>query len=440
MPGYETTSSLSAPANAAASVSGLAKSDVHARARDVLGHPGRVRRGDDEGGGGHELEQVLEDLGAEPACRAGENNHGGGGKRCFAEANERGRELDEPPDEHVMAGERKPQRAAGTCRSTSLSLSLCCRRPRPHIPTAPSVLRLPPERMKKLPLDLVPLIFEHVRGDRDALRCFALVHTSWSLPAQRLLFDTVTIGLLQEWKWLLHTLMSSPRLRSLVHELVWSVIRPWSQVLPCYQTHVPELLPNVTKLTFQGEVIIDLPLMSALPSLETLVIRCDYAWFNELHDPPPVEIALWPSCIRSVHIEQSRIAICSLRWFDMNMIVNPVRTASIYGPVEHVPQMRRFVERHTDLEHLSVDIEGYRGVYGPGMLPNLLTAEPSTQLLSRIPHGLPLGCRAHLLLEAFLRDGRQCRTYALWHYLRIPLPVSSQPAPRSPRLRHRLVS
>jgi hypothetical protein len=165
--------------------------------------------------------------------------------------------------------------------------------------------------MKNLPLDLVPLIFDHVRDVRDALCRFALVHTSWSLSAQRLLFETVTIGSLPEWKRIMSTLMSSPYLRPLVQELVWSAVRPWSEALS-YHTHVPELLPNVTKLTFEGEVVIDQQLMSALPSLETLVIRCDYAWFNELHVPPPVEIALWPSRIRSVHIEQSSIDICSI--------------------------------------------------------------------------------------------------------------------------------
>jgi hypothetical protein len=267
--------------------------------------------------------------------------------------------------------ERKPRRAAGTCRPL-LSLSpLRCRRRRPHIPTAPAVLCLPPERMQNLPLDLVPLILQHVRGDRDSLRRFALVHTSWSLSAQRLLFESVTIGSLPEWKRILSTIMSSPHLRPLVQELVWSAVRPWSEALS-YHTHVPELLPNVTKLTFEGEVVIDQQLMSALPSLETLGIRCDYVWLDESHDPPPVELALWPSRIRSVHIEQSSIAICSLHWLDMNMIVNPVRTASLGGLVDHAPQMQGFVERHSDIQNLTVDIGGYSGVYGPGMPRKLL--------------------------------------------------------------------
>jgi hypothetical protein len=86
---------------------------------------------------------------------------------------------------------------------------------------------------------------------------------------------------------------------------------------------VPELLPSVTKLEFEGAVVIDQQLMTALPSLDTLVIRCDYAWFNESDDPPPVEIALSPSRIRAVHIEQISVATSRvLQWLDRNMIVN----------------------------------------------------------------------------------------------------------------------
>jgi hypothetical protein len=88
------------------------------------GHLGRIRRGDDEGRGGHELEQVLEHFGAEPACRAGEDDHGRRRKRCCAKAGERGRELDEPPNEHVMAGEKAAEGVRHLPLHFSLYLSL----------------------------------------------------------------------------------------------------------------------------------------------------------------------------------------------------------------------------------------------------------------------------------------------------------------------------
>jgi hypothetical protein len=129
----------------------------------------------------------------------------------------------------------------------------------------PEDWRTPSDRSMSTALPEIYISTSHV-----ALSAYSLVHSTWSSPAQHLLFGYTIIASPERWGLFLRRLPVSPHLRVLVHtlELRIHIIIDRSLV-----RILPRLLPSLEHLVFNADVKPSVSLLHILPTIKRIHTR-----------------------------------------------------------------------------------------------------------------------------------------------------------------------
>jgi hypothetical protein len=224
-----------------------------------------------------------------------------------------------------------------------------------------------------LPLDLLPDVLEHTFMTEDVpkrrLGQLALVNSTWTRPAQRLIYRNIAVWNNGMWMRLLGHLKLFHHLRRFVKTLY---LHGYGEVFfagegAVTQPIIPELLPCVEELSMGFDCLSLVPL---LPALAKLKLHDSVNW---VIGESPFDAALWPSTMRFVGATQWKQTLGMLEWLSANPVVNPVITADVAGLPGDLPRFCEFLEEHPSIESWGVSISLYkRVVYGPGKLISTL--------------------------------------------------------------------
>jgi hypothetical protein len=104
-----------------------------------------------------------------------------------------------------------------------------------------------------LPVELVEHILEHLRDHRPSLASSALVHSSWTSPSQRFLFELVILTTRAHCLALLTPLRKSPHLRHYIRTLfingaAWTILILQVTELKKYGHSIADIFPCVHHL------------------------------------------------------------------------------------------------------------------------------------------------------------------------------------------------
>jgi hypothetical protein len=221
-----------------------------------------------------------------------------------------------------------------------------------------------------LPSDIIPDVLEYITPTENyptrRLGQLALVNSTWTRPAQKLMYRDITVWSTKLWIRLLGHLELFHHLRRFVKRL--SLYRHVEVFFagdgPVTQSLIPELLPCVEELSVDLDCLLLVPLLPALVRLE---LQDSDNW---VIGESPFDAALWPSTMRSVRVSQWSQPPSLLEWLDANPAVNPIIAADVAGLPSDLPRFCSFLEEHPTIEYWGVAISLHeRVVYGPGKLP-----------------------------------------------------------------------
>jgi hypothetical protein len=227
---------------------------------------------------------------------------------------------------------------------------------------------LPPEILERI----ADYVEEAADADGDPLKSFALVHSSWTLPAQRRLFREVcpshtdkdgrgiiTHCFFTLWPRLLRLLERSPRIRLLIHTLHVYLCSD------CDTVTLSKIFPNVTTLVdyigHGGKSAPDYRLISSLPTLQSL--RFEVVGETSVPEPSICLDGLQALKLVDFRVNGAHRQNVFLRLLDRTVTAdNPgsLHTIVLKYPIPtEICAFKEFLIKYKTITQLSLDVQGW---------------------------------------------------------------------------------
>jgi hypothetical protein len=227
---------------------------------------------------------------------------------------------------------------------------------------------LPPEIIERI----ADYVEELADADGDPLKSFALVHSSWTLPAHRRLFrevcpshtdkdgrSTIAHCFFTLWSRLLGLLERSPRIRPLIHTLHVHLCSN------CDTMTLSKFFPNVTTLVdyigHGGKSAPDYTLISSLPTLQSL--RFEIVGEASIPEPPMCLGGLQALKLVDFRVNGAHSQDVFLRLLDRTVTAdNPgsLHTIVLKYPIPtEICAFKEFLIKYKTITKLSLDVQGW---------------------------------------------------------------------------------
>jgi hypothetical protein len=224
-----------------------------------------------------------------------------------------------------------------------------------------------------LPSEILERIADYVEDMVDSsghsLKAFALVHSSWTLPAQRRLFrevcpshtdkdgcSTIAHCFVTLWPQLLGLLECSPRIRPLIHTLHVHLCSN------CDTITLSKFFPNVMTLVdyigHGGKSAPDYTLISSLPTLQSL--RFEIVGETSIPEPPMCLGGLQALKLVDFRVNGAYRQDVFLRLLNCTESSGSLRTVVLMDPIPNeICVFKEFLSKYKSITKLSLDVQGF---------------------------------------------------------------------------------